>query len=154
MGTGLAEKQRSHIEDYQVIEDAAERFSAIVHQAAAAPALEEAHRAPENLVPGCVSRVWLVGWRDPATGGCEFRADAEAPTVKGVAVLLARLYSGATPEEVLAVEPEIVCALQIDRQLSPTRLKGLAHIRRRFREIAETLVQNRAPDRRNRPPLK
>jgi cysteine desulfuration protein SufE len=135
---GLAEKQRSLIEDYSIIEDATERFAAIVDRGRRAVPLPEAARLDENLVPGCTSRVWLTGWRDEATGCCEFRAEADAPSVHAVACMLCELYGGATPEEVIAIEPECLSALQIDRMLSPTRLRGIGQIRRRIREIAES----------------
>lgn len=135
---GLAEKQRSLIEDYSVIEDATERFAAIVDRGRRAAALPESARLDANLVPGCTSRVWLTGWRDEATGRCEFRAEADAPSVHAVACLMCELYSGALPGEVIAIEPECLAALQIDKMLSPTRLRGIGQIRRRIREIAES----------------
>jgi cysteine desulfuration protein SufE len=133
----LAEKQQTLIDDYSIIEDPMERFAAIVDRARSADPVPEEARVDENLVPGCTSRVWLVG--NLEDGLCQFRVDADAPTVKGVAVLLCDLYSNATPGEVVAVEPECIEKLGIDRVLTPTRLNGLRQIRQKIRRIADSL---------------
>jgi cysteine desulfuration protein SufE len=46
----------------------------------------ESERIDSNLVPGCSSRVWLVG--EVNDGVCRFRMDADSPLVKGLAALL------------------------------------------------------------------
>ncbi len=135
---GLREKQDGLIEDFSIIEDPVERFSAIVDRGRRSPPLPDEARDDDHLVPGCTSRVHLAGWRDDA-GHCQFRVEADAPSVHGVAALLCDLYSDAPPAEVIAVEPDCLTALGVDRQLTPTRMRGLGQVRRRIREIAEGL---------------
>ncbi|NNE94257.1 MAG: SufE family protein [Verrucomicrobiales bacterium] len=131
----LAEKQQQLIDDYQIIEDPVERFSAIVGLGKNSKGFPESARVDENLVPGCTSRVWLIGEVDDQNRA-HFQLDAEAPGIKGVATLLCSLYSGEPVEEIASVEPEFVSALRIDRNLTTTRLNGLHHIRKRMLEIA------------------
>ena len=131
----LAEKQNNLIDDYLIIEDPAERFAAIVGLGRKMSDFPEKERDDSNLVPGCTSRVWLIGHVDEDEK-CHYQLDAEAPGIKGVAIMMVRLYSGEPTDEILAVEPEFVSALRIDRNLTPTRLNGLQHIRRRMIEIA------------------
>lgn len=137
----LEEKQRSLIEDYSLIEDPTERFSAIVDLGRKSPPYPEQERTEAHLVPGCTSRVWLTGWLEEGTAEnvCQFRVDSETPSVHGVATMLCTLYSGASPAAVATVEPDFLTALGIDRHLTPTRLRGLGNVRRRIREIAESL---------------
>ena len=61
---------------------------------------------------------------------------ADSPLVQGLAALLCELYDGEAAEEIVAVEPELMDALALSRQLSPTRLNGLANVRRVIREFA------------------
>lgn len=136
----LIEKQQTLIDDFSLIEDPLERFSAIVERGRRAPALPDEARTDAHLVPGCSSRVWLTGWQDVDTGACQFRVEADAPAVQGVAALLCDLYSGTSPAEVIAVEPDCLKALAIDRQLTPTRQRGLGQVRLRIRQIAEALI--------------
>jgi cysteine desulfuration protein SufE len=56
--------------------------------------------------------------------------------VAGLVALLCHLYTGAAPEEVLTVEPEVLQACGLTKVLSPTRMNGLSAVRRRIRAIA------------------
>ena len=131
-----SERQRQLIQDYSLIEDRMERFSAIIGRKSPLDPLLDEEKIEANRVPGCVSMVWLVG--QCADGICRFRVDADSSIVRGVAVLLCEIYDGLPAEEILSNEPEIIEALKIGDQLSPTRRKGLEYIRERIRQIAES----------------
>lgn len=129
----LAEKQRQLIEDLNLIPDVQERLSALTAYAARMR-LDPTQQIDANLVPGCVSRVWLHG--QLREGLTRFDCEADSPMVKALAAVLCDLYSDATPAEVLAVEPEIWQQCQFTKMLTPTRLNGLANVRRLIREKA------------------
>jgi cysteine desulfuration protein SufE len=131
-------KQRSIISRYRIIEDAHERLAAITARGKKWPGLTEAERTETALVPGCSSRVWLVG--ELRDGKCHFRMEADSPLVKGLAALMCEMYEGGSPEQVAEVEPELASELGLDRMLSPTRLNGLASIRATIREFARQHV--------------
>ena len=130
----LAEKQRQLVARFAVIDDAHERLAAIVARGQRWPEVSEAGRTDLRRVAGCVSAVWLAG--SVENGRCHFRLAAASSVVKGLAALLTALYEGETPAAVLAWEPGLIEALGLDRQLSLTRLHGLAHIRRAIRDFA------------------
>jgi cysteine desulfuration protein SufE len=129
----LAEKQHQLIEDLNCIPDTQERLAALTGHAARMR-LDPAHKTDANLVPGCVSRVWLHGeLRDGLT---RFDCEADSPMVKALAAVLCDLYTAAKPAEVVEIEPELWQQCQLTRMLSPTRLNGLANVRRLIREQA------------------
>ena len=130
----LAEKQQSLIDDLNIIDDLHERLNAVVSRGAAMKLAEE-HKIEANLVPGCVSRVWLHG--ELVNGRTCFRCDAESPMVKGLAALLCELYTDSDPKEVAAIEPKVWEGCGFIKMLSPTRLNGLANMRVKIREMVE-----------------
>jgi cysteine desulfuration protein SufE len=130
----LPEKQRQLIAKYRLIEDTHERLAAITARGSRWPAPREDERTEPHRVQGCVSAVWLVGAMEQ--GRCRFRVGAESALVLGLAALLCELYDGGTPAEVAALEPELLHGLGLETQLSPTRLNGLANVRRVIREFA------------------
>jgi cysteine desulfuration protein SufE len=136
----IAEKQHSLIARFRLIDDAHERLAAIVARGKKWPSVPEAERTDANRVPGCTSRVWLIGRLEE--GRCHFLMDADSPLVKGLVALLCELYDGATPEEIVTTAPEIISALDLDRQISPTRLNGLASVRAMIRAFAERATQS------------
>lgn len=131
----LLAAQRALIDQYLLIEDSQERFSAIVARARTAPPFPEELRTDEHRVPGCTSRVWLAGWLEG--GAMRFQGDAESSILKGVIALLVELYSGHPPGEVMAVEPDLLRELRILDQLTPTRRNGLRQVRARILALAE-----------------
>lgn len=130
------ERQEEVVSDYGVIEDPLERFQVIVETARGVE-LPEGFRRDEYLVPGCTSQVWLGVWGE--TGTVQVAIDSDAPALRGVGALFSKIYSGATSAEIREVEPDFIQALAIDRQLTPTRRRGLANIRNRLVEIVEQL---------------
>ena len=58
----------------------------------------------------------------------------EAPTVKGFVAILVEAFSGATPEEALAVEPNLIQRLGLVEALGMLRTRGLNGVLRRIRE--------------------
>jgi cysteine desulfuration protein SufE len=126
-------KQQTLISDLNLIADPHERLSVIVNRSTGVD-LPERHKIDANRVPGCTSRVWLIGTL--ADGRCHFQSDADSPVVKGLVALLCDLYTGASPKEVSCLEPELWAECGLDRLLSPTRMNGLKSVRARIRELA------------------
>lgn len=131
-----AERQRQLIEDFSFIEDRHERLAAVIDRARGTPRLPDHERTAANLVPGCTSQVWLTA--TCADGRCEFRYDCDSPLVKGLVGLLVDTYAGAAPADVVATEPTVLSELGLLRDLSPTRQNGLAAVRRRIVELAQS----------------
>jgi cysteine desulfuration protein SufE len=128
----VKERQAQLIDDLLIIPDVQERLSIVVSRAKGS--LTEAEKVEANLVPGCVSRVWLVA--ESGDGFCHFRYDADSPMVKGLVGLLCEVYEGGALAEVASEEPVVLEQLGFTKLLSPTRLNGLAAVRRRIRLAA------------------
>lgn len=131
----LNDRQTQLIEDLNLIDTPHERLAALISYVPRV-LLPEAERVEALLVPGCVSRVWVHG--SLLAGRAHFRCAADSPMVAGLVAILCYLYSEALPPEIAAVEPELWEKCGLLKVLSPTRLNGLAAVRQRLREIAET----------------
>ena len=133
-----AERQQQLVDDLLIIEDSQERLGAVVDRAKRLPPLPAADRTEQNRVTGCISQVWVVGnLRD---GRCVFRCDADGPLVKGLVAFLCEFFSDATPAEIAATNTDPLEALGLMRNLSPTRVNGLAAVRARIRELAQAMI--------------
>lgn len=131
------ERQQEVVDDYGVIDDPFERFQVIVETANSGE-FPERFRKEENLIPGCTSQVWLGAWIED---GEEVRVaiDSDAPALKGIGSLFVRIYSGSSRNEIRELEPSFISQLGIDRQLTPTRQRGLKNIRHRLLEAVDAL---------------
>lgn len=127
-------KQQSLLRSLSILPDPQERLCALVSRVASRPKLSPSEKAAAHRVAGCVSQVWVVS--SLADGCCHFLCEADSPVVAGLVGLLCEIYDGASPDEILAVEPSILHDLGIFRNLSPTRQNGLAAVREFIRGFA------------------
>lgn len=106
------------------------------------PALPPAERTEANRVHACVSVVWLTS--EMRGGVCVFRGDAESPVVRALVVLLCEFFSGMEPAVIAASNHDPLEALEVTRNLSPTRRNGLMATRNNIREFASRQLAARA----------
>jgi cysteine desulfuration protein SufE len=132
----LPKKQQKLCEDFREIDDLHERLAAVVDRARRSPTLPPAERTDAHRVRGCISPVWLTG--ELRGGRCYFRCDADGPLVKGLVALLCDFFSGATPAEIVASDADPLTALDLVKNLSPTRRNGIASARALIVAFAET----------------
>ena len=131
--SALAQEQ-TLVSRLALIENPQERLAAVVDRARKRPPLAPELRTDAHRVQGCVSHVWLVGRLEQ--GRCRFELDAESVLVRGLALLLCDVYDGLAPSEILAHSTEVLEALQLRAQLSPTRQNGLDQVRRAIQAFA------------------
>lgn len=130
----LADKLQRIVDELAPLEDPHERLTAVVERAKRIPPLGPGDRIEANRVRGCVSVVWLVS---QSREGCGyFRGDAESPVVRGLVVFLAEFFSGAPLAEIATTDLDPLAALDLTRNLSPTRRNGLAAAHKAIREFA------------------
>ncbi len=97
--------------------------------------LAAAERSDANLVPGCESKLWLVGERHDSR--LHFRGTSEARLLRGLlAVLLVRVNELEAPALQQLDVAEWFTQLGLSRQLSPSRSNGLNAVLQRMRELA------------------
>jgi cysteine desulfuration protein SufE len=82
----------------------------------------------------CQTPVYL--WVEVQDGRVQLYADVapEAPTVKGYVAILVEAFSGATPDEVLSVKPDLLGRLGLVEALGMMRMRGLGALLNRVRE--------------------
>ena len=128
------EKEQQLIARFSIIENLHERLAAVTERARKLPTLADAERTDAHRVPGCVSRVWLVGSME--SGRCRFQIDADSALVKGLAALLCEVFDHCEARDIASFESTVLDALRLSENLSPTRRQGLAQVQRALRAFA------------------
>jgi cysteine desulfuration protein SufE len=134
----LADKLQRMLDDLGPLEDPHDRLAALVDRSKRTPPLPASERVEANRVHGCVSVVWLIG--NVREGRCYFRSEAESPIVRALVVLLADFFTGAPVGDVATSDLEPLEALNVMRNLSPTRRNGLIAVRRAIGAFAQRSV--------------
>jgi len=121
-------------EDLQIFDDWMDRYQFIIELGRKLPPFPQAWMDDAHRVPGCQSQVWMeAAERD---GRLLFAGASDAAIVAGLVALLLRVYSGRTPQEVLATDPVFLRELGLMEALSTNRGNGVASMTRAIRDRA------------------
>ena len=86
-------------------------------------------------VPGCQTRTWVIPGKDHRPT-LHFSADSDALISKGLVCMLADIFSGSTPKEILAFERRDLEDLRLDVLLTPGRRNGAHNMLQKIRDYA------------------
>ncbi len=131
----LAEKQVELTTQLAALKNGQDRLAFLVAKARHRSPLPPASRVPENLIPGCLARLWFVP--QFRAGRCFFDCDSDSLVVKAVAGLLCDFYSGHAPAEILSSNPDFLAPLGLTQHLTPNRRNALSKVWGRLRGFAE-----------------
>ena len=130
----IKEIQDEIIAEFNDFDDWLDRYQLLIDLGGEQEPLPAEYKTDNNLIEGCQSRVWLQA--DYVDGKVLFSAESDAMIVKGSVSLLIKVYSGHTPDEILASEPYFVEAIGLKEHLSPTRSNGLLAMIKQMRLYA------------------
>jgi cysteine desulfuration protein SufE len=121
-------------EDLALFDDWMDRYQYIIEMGRKLPPFPDSWADDAHRVPGCQSRVWMEAiLRD---GRLYFAGISDAAIVSGLIALLLRVYSGRTPDEILATDPVFLKELGLLEALSTNRGNGIAAMARKVQEVA------------------
>src|SRR5580698_1064132 len=121
-------------EDLNLFDDWMDRYQFIIEMGRKLPPFPDSWANDSHRVPGCQSRVWMEAiLRD---GKLFFAGISDAAIVSGLIALLLRVYSGRSPDEILATDPVFLKELGLLEALSTNRGNGIAAMARKVQEVA------------------
>lgn len=130
----INEIQDEIIEEFSGLDDWMDRYQLLIDMGGETEPLPDSDKVEQNLIDGCQSRVWLVC--DEKEGRLYFRAESDALIVKGIVMLLIRVLSGHTPDEILDADLYFIEKIGLREHLSPTRSNGLLAMLKQMRAYA------------------
>lgn len=125
---------------FEMLPNWQDRYRLIIDQGRNLPDLPEDERVDDNLIDGCMSKVWLTAHldesRDPPV--IHFHADSDSQIVKGLVSIVFEVFNHRSPEEIVTADIESVFGrLELEQHLSAGRRNGLSSMVRRIRELAQ-----------------
>lgn len=112
------------VDKFKKMDSWEDRYKSIIQEGKKAEPLAPEFQVDKYKVNGCQSQVWLVPSLND--GKVLFKSDSDAFLVKGIANLLVQVYSGLSPEDIIATGPEFLKEIGITEHLSMNRSNGLA----------------------------
>lgn len=130
----IEEKKNELLETLELIGDEHERLTFIVDMGKGAPELPADCRQDIFRVEGCTSNLWLFPTYED--GKCHFGIDSDSSITKGIAAMIASLYDGHPPSEILAHPPSFLADAGIPQLLTPNRRNGLSNLTKEVTDYA------------------
>jgi cysteine desulfuration protein SufE len=126
-------------DNFELLEEWDDRYRYVIELGRTLKPLPEAEHNSENKVQGCASQVWLSKQidRDDGEPRLNYLGDSDAHIVRGLIAILLTLYSGRTPQQILATDALAVFdEFGFREHLTPQRSNGLRSMVERIRSDA------------------
>ena len=120
--------------DFEALDGWESRYRLIIEIGHNLTPLLETEMVDENLVKGCMSKVWLVA--NVIDGKVIFKGDSDASITKGLVAILVGVYSNETPDDIINTKPDFLDDLGIKDALSMNRASGLTSMLKQIRLYA------------------
>ncbi len=130
----IQEIQDNIIDEFSIFDDWMDKYQLLIDLGNSLEPIDEKYKAPQYLIEGCQSRVWLQA--EYQDGHVIFKAESDAVIVKGIVSLLIKVLSDHTPDEILSTELYFVEQIGLKEHLSPTRSNGLVSMIKQMRLYA------------------
>jgi cysteine desulfuration protein SufE len=131
-------------DNFALLEEWDDRYRYVIELGRMLEPMSEAEHSAENKVQGCASQVWLSKRLDRNGGKApvlSYRGDSDAHIVRGLIAILLTLYSGRTPQEILATDAASVFnEFGFSDHLTPQRSNGLRAMVERIRSDARSAL--------------
>lgn len=88
------------------------------------PDMPESEKTDQNIVKGCQSKVWLTAALENQK--LYFTADSNTAITKGLVSLLARIFNGQRPDDILKADLYFMNRIGMERFIGTQRSNGFA----------------------------
>ena len=131
----IKEKLKKYVETLNKIPKDQDKYAWLMLFGKKSMDMQEQYKQKEFEIHGCQTRTWLVPHfiKDKYS----FSADSDALISRGMVNLLADVFSGSTPKEILAFERRDLEDLHLDVLLTPGRRNGVHGMLQKIREYAQ-----------------
>ena len=138
-------------DNFALLDEWDDRYRYVIELGRTLEPLSEAEHSAENKVQGCVSQVWLSKRIERDANGeprLIYLGDSDAHIVRGLVAIVLTLFSGQTPQHILATDAlALFDEFGFRDHLTPQRSNGLRSMVDRIRKVIpnEKLAYNNSP---------
>jgi cysteine desulfuration protein SufE len=131
-------------DNFALLDDWDDRYRYVIELGRTLDPMPEAEHSAANKVQGCVSQVWLSKHIDRSEADkpkLKYLGDSDAHIVRGLIAILLTLYSGRTPQQILAADAtQVFEEFGFREHLTPQRSNGLRAMVERIRSDARGML--------------
>ena len=114
--------------------DEEERYKYLIKLGRTLPEMPKELKTDKYKISGCQSEVWV--YPEYKEGKLFFTVDGEAAIIKGILVIINKIYSGSTTDEILSIDEKFLTSTGLIANLSMTRSNGIAQVVKQMKMYA------------------
>lgn len=111
------------ISEFSTLQSWEQKYKLLIQKGKELAELAEQFKTEDLKIKGCQSQVWIKA--NFQNGLIHFEGDSDALLVKGLIALVLKVYSDATPNEIINTEPDFIKKIGLSENLTPSRSNGL-----------------------------
>jgi cysteine desulfuration protein SufE len=137
----LPESMERLVQRLQRLTDPKQRYQQLILYGQKLPPFPDADKLPENLVPGCVSQVFITVKLD-SQNKVEFAGDSDALITKGFVGFLMAGFNGLEPQQIEAVSADFIQQTGLNVSLTPSRANGFINVFKTMQQKVTALQEH------------
>jgi len=111
---------------FSIFDNPKDKFIQLMDMAKESEGLPDSEKTENNMIYGCTSQAWVVGDCDDNSTFI-FRTESDAMIVKGLLVLLEKIFNGKPVDEILSVNStDILNSVGLDGAITSQRTNGFS----------------------------
>jgi cysteine desulfuration protein SufE len=120
----IQEKLNEFNELFSIFDNPKDKFGQLMDMAKESEGLTESEMIENNKIYGCTSQAWVVGSKNE-NDSYTFRTDSDAMIVKGLLVLLEKIFNNQSSEEILSIQSrDILDSVGLEGAVTSQRTNG------------------------------
>ena len=127
----LATVQDKIISEMAALQGWDKKYARLIELGKQHPVDSDVLHKDEHRIPGCLSDAWLIA--EEREGRIHFQIDHESTILRGVVVLMLRVFNQRTPQEIKNTPARFLEATGIMARFSTTKANGLSTILSRIK---------------------
>jgi cysteine desulfuration protein SufE len=133
----IQEKYKNYKEELELLTDNMDKYQYLI-DLGSQKSMPSEYRIETFIVPGCMSKVWLVPKYE--NNLMSFMADSDAHITKGVATLVADIFSNTTKQQIQDTDLDaMIEGLKLSSILSPNRRNGAYNMFGKVKDYAKQI---------------
>lgn len=131
------------ISNFELLDESSDRLEYLIELGRLAEPLPPEKKTEANRVRGCASSVWLDTAAENGAGRTilRFHGDSDAIITRGIVALIAAIYSGKSPDEIVRADAlHTFRDIGLAEHLTAQRSNGARSMMERIRRDAQTAL--------------
>ena len=130
----MEEHKKKILNEIGAIKDKTAKFKYIIDYARNIEGLSEDKKVHKWKIRGCTSDLWL--YPEYKDGKVYYSVDGTGMIPLGISAIIADIYSGMTPDQVLSTDPKFLVTYGITQHLTASRRNGLSGLYKQMKLYA------------------